>query len=378
MIDVKYFCEILINNGTDFFTGVPDSLLKQFCAYISDNLKEENHIIAANEGNAIGLACGFHLATGRIPLVYMQNSGIGNAVNPLLSLSDTEVYQIPILLLIGWRGEPDVKDEPQHIKQGKVTCQLMEAMNIPYTVMSKDSSELDNQLKNIYDHFKNNNSPFALIVKKDTFEEYKPVKNINVNEELFITREAAIEEIINSSLPDEYYFSTTGMASRELYEIRKKLNLSHSRDFLTVGSMGHASSIALGFALKKPELRVTCIDGDGALLMHMGSLAVNGNRKPCNFRHFVLNNGAHDSVGGQPTVGLLTDFVAIAKASGYEKTVSVKTIEELRLFLSQNDNKERRGPVLIEVRVCKGARSDLSRPKSTPLENKKLFMETLL
>ena len=373
MINPSFLYEKLFQKGTDFFSGVPDSLLKSFCAYITDHVKGENHIIAANEGAAIGLASGYHLATGKIPLVYMQNSGIGNAVNPLLSLADSEVYQIPIILLIGWRGEPNVKDEPQHIKQGKVTLLLLEAMGIPYTVMADNETELEKQIEFMYNHFSKNNSPYALVAKKDTFSSYK-LKNISdTKENLTLTREKAIEEILCHSKEEEIYISTTGMASRELYELREKLGQKHNRDFLTVGSMGHASQIALGIALQKPESSITCLDGDGAVLMHLGSLAIIGNRKPQNFRHIVLNNGAHDSVGGQPTVGLETNIVAIAKACGYETAFSVRTVEELRFALKES----KKYPTLIEVRICKGAREDLGRPKSSPIENKKAFMEII-
>ena len=378
MINPNYLYEKLIKAGTVFFTGVPDSLLKSFCAYLTDNVKEENHIIAANEGAAVGLACGFHLATGKIPLVYMQNSGIGNAVNPLLSLADSDVYQIPLILLIGWRGEPGVKDEPQHIKQGKVTCAMLDSIGIPYAIMSDNENDLYKQITAMYDHFSKNNSPYGLIVKKDTFANYKLQKNITANETYSLSRETAIQEILNNSRPDEIYVSTTGMASRELFELRDKMNHSHSLDFLTVGSMGHSSQIALGIALQKPQKHITCLDGDGALLMHTGSLAIIGNKKAKNFRHIILNNGAHDSVGGQPTVGLEIDIPALALSCGYEKTISVNSIDTLRSALHALKNEERQGSVLIEVRICKGARSDLGRPTSTPIENKKAFMEALL
>jgi len=378
MIDTKYFYEKLKKAGTNFFTGVPDSLLKSFCAFVTDNAKHEDHIIAANEGAAIALACGFHLATGKIPLVYMQNSGLGNAVNPLLSLADSEVYQIPLILLIGWRGEPGVKDEPQHIKQGKVTCSLLETMGISYFIMADNENELDMQFSSMSEHFTKNNSPFAIVVKKDIFSDYKLQNADNSSEELVLSREDAIEEILRSSNPDEIFISTTGMASRELYELREKMNQSHNNDFLTVGSMGHSSQIALGIALQKPGKNVTCLDGDGALLMHTGSLAIIADRKPDNFRHIVLNNGAHDSVGGQPTVGLKTNITAIALACGYKKVYSVKTAEGLRSSLKEIYSKNRQGPVLIEARICKGARADLGRPSSAPIENKNAFMETLL
>lgn len=373
MIEADYFYQSLIKNGTGFFSGVPDSLLKSFCAYLTDHAGEKNHIIAANEGGAVALAAGFHLATGKIPLVYMQNSGIGNAVNPLLSLTDSDVYGIPLILLIGWRGEPGVKDEPQHLKQGKVTCSILEAMGIPYAILADTQPELEKQLAACFAWFSGNSAPYALVVRKDLFAPYTLQKNEENEGEL--SREEAIEEILNNSGPEEIYFSTTGMTSRELYELREKQgrDRGHSRDFLTVGSMGHASQIALAAALGKPEIPVTCMDGDGAVLMHMGSLAIIGSLKPKNFRHILLNNGAHDSVGGQPTAGRKIDMPAIARSCGYAEAVSVSSRVALRSALGQRAS----GPVFIEVKVRKGSRKDLGRPKSTPAENKEALMEAL-
>jgi len=371
MINTEFFYNKLTERGTEFFTGVPDSLLKSFCAYITDNLREKDnsHIIAVNEGAAIGLAAGYHLATGKIPLVYMQNSGIGNAVNPLLSLADDDVYKIPMLLLVGWRGEPGVHDEPQHIKQGKVTCSLFESMGIPYLVLSDDEDNVKKQLDECYDQIKKNNTPFALIVKKDTFAPYS-LSIESGNEKQLMTRESAIEEILFASSQQEIFISTTGMVSRELFEIRKKFNMGHERDFLTVGSMGHASSLALAISLNKPKLSVTCIDGDGAVLMHLGSLAAIGERKPKSLRHIVLNNNAHDSVGGQPTIAGKIDLCGIARSCGYKQVYSVKTKEELRIALGEEEK-----PLFIEVLVCKGNRKDLGRPDKTPIENKNSFMK---
>ena len=376
MIDPGFLNGLLSINNVDFFTGVPDSLLKNFCAWVTGNIPEKNHIIAVNEGAAIAMASGYHLATGKIPLVYMQNSGIGNAVNPLLSLADEDVYKIPVILLVGWRGEPGVKDEPQHLKQGKVTCALFDAMKIPYLVLSDDEKEAKNQVEDALKCIKKDNTPYALIVKKDTFAPYTPEKNKNSDivsaKEDKMSREEAIEEIVRSSSPGEIFVSTTGMASRELYELRDKYQMDHEHDFLTVGSMGHASSLALILALQKPALTINCVDGDGAVLMHLGALPAIAVQKPANLRHFVLNNGAHDSVGGQPTIARKIDLPGIARSSGYANVYSVSTPEELRGAL-QNKN----GPVFIEVKVRKGNRKDLGRPKSSPQENKEAFMRIL-
>lgn len=373
MIKPELFYNELKANGTDFFTGVPDSLLKNFCAYTTDNTPENNHIIAANEGCATGLAAGYHFATGKIPLIYMQNSGMGNTVNPLLSLIDPDVYSVPAVLVIGWRGEPGVHDEPQHVKQGKVTLALLDAMQIPYLILTDDEKELKDQMKKCFDYVKTNNAPFAFVVKKGTFDSYKLKNDIPVVAQM--SREDAIEQIILSSDSKAAFISTTGMASRELFELRVKHNMSHESDFLTVGSMGHASQIALAIAMQKPNRNVYCLDGDGASIMQMGGMATVGTRKANNFTHIVLNNGAHDSVGGQPTVGLKINLCSIAKACGYEHVVSVSTADELKKVLQDSDTKNKLS--FIEVKIHKGARADLGRPTSTPQENKKALMEFL-
>lgn len=373
MIRPQFFYELLKENGTGFFTGVPDSLLKSFCAYLTDTAGSKNHIIAANEGCAVGLAAGYYFATGNVPLVYMQNSGLGNTVNPLLSLADREVYSVPMLLVIGWRGEPNVHDEPQHIKQGRVTCSLLDAMEIPYCILSDEEAEAKLQLEKAYSHIKASSSPYAVVVRKGIFDSYKLKTNEAVPAEM--SREEAIEKIVLNAPSNACFVSTTGMASRELYELRDKHGQGHAKDFLTVGSMGHASQIALGIALAKEDKTVFCIDGDGAALMHLGGLTAIGTQRPKNMVHIVLNNGAHDSVGGQPTVGRKINLCAVAQACGYDKVVPVKTLEELQSRLKGLCANS--GSVFIEVLVSKGARPDLGRPKSSPIENKKAFMEFL-
>ena len=373
MIRPSYFYDLLIKNGTDFFAGVPDSLLKNVCAYITDNAPAENHIISANEGSATGLATGYHLATGKIPMIYMQNSGEGNMVNPLMSIADPDVYSIPMLIVIGWRGEPGVHDEPQHVKQGKVTCDLLDAMKIPYEVLSDNEADLPVQFEKAYKYIKENNAQYAFVIRKGTFEDYKLQNNIPVEGKMF--REEAIEKIMLSADNKTVFVSTTGMISRELYELRDKYNMDHDRDFITVGGMGHASQIALAIAMQKKDRQVYCLDGDGASIMQMGGMATIGSRKPSNYVHFVLNNGAHDSVGGQPTVGRQIDFCEIAEGCGYENVVKVTTPEELDAVLGDVETKEKL--TFVEVFVTKGARKDLGRPKSTPVENKIALMKFL-
>ena len=368
MLSPQFFIESLMSEGLEFYTGVPDSLLKNICAYITDYNKK-GHVIAANEGGAIGLAAGYHIATGKTPVVYMQNSGIGNAINPLLSLVDKEVYDIPLLLLIGWRGEPGVKDEPQHIKQGKVTIPLLETMGIANCVMAENEMDFQVQLKNAMSYI-NNNEVYAFVIKKGTFDKYT-FQNKNDND-YELSREEAIQIVASFVEKDAVVVSTTGMISRELFEYREIASQTHQQDFLTVGSMGHASQIALGIALQEKNRKIYCFDGDGAVLMHTGSLAIVGSEKPNNFVHVLFNNGAHDSVGGQPTVALNIDVTSIAKASGYPKTYSVETKEELLQILKNGSNFEY--PVFIEIKVKKGNRDDLGRPTTTPIQNKEGLM----
>lgn len=371
MLSPKIFIESLAAKGIDFFAGVPDSLLKNVCAFISDTLDDRHNIIAANEGAAVGLAAGHYLATGHIPCVYMQNSGEGNAINPLASLTDKEVYGIPVLLVIGWRGEPGVHDEPQHVKQGKITLPLLDAMGIRHEILSQDETEFRSQLDGAVRHMSETGEAFAFIVRKNTFEPYT-LQRHEVND-YPLSREEAIQKVAASLSAKDVIVSTTGMISRELFEYRTAQGQGHERDFLTVGSMGHASQIALGIALEKTDRRVWCFDGDGAALMHLGSVAIIADKAPENFVHVIFNNGAHDSVGGQPTVGLKVNLAGIAKAAGYKDAVSVTTAEDLGSALKVL--KTMRGPVLLEVRVHRGNRKDLGRPTTTPIQNRDALME---
>lgn len=373
MLSPKFFIDTLGAYGISFFAGVPDSLLKNVCAYISDNLDKKHNIIAANEGGAVALAAGYHLATGKIGCVYMQNSGQGNTINPLASLTDKEVYNIPVLLVIGWRGRPRVYDEPQHVKQGHITLALLDTMGISYDILSKDEEEAAKQIAVAVSHMKATNEVYALVVEKDTFDAYT-LKNVRDNG-LTLSREEAVQTVAAALDKKDVIVSTTGMISRELFEYRTANGQGHERDFLTVGSMGHASQIALGIALEQPERRVWCFDGDGAAIMHLGGMAIVAEEAPANYIHVIFNNGAHDSVGGQPTVGLDIDLCAIAKAVGYKETFSTDSKEELIGILGKV--KGLQGPVLIQVCVKKGNRKDLGRPTTTPVQNKEAFMAYL-
>jgi len=367
------FLNHLISHNVDFFTGVPDSLLKQFCLCIDDNVDQNQHIIAANEGNAVALASGYYLASGKIPLVYMQNSGLGNAINPLLSLCDTNVYSIPMLLLIGWRGEPGVKDEPQHIKQGEIQQELLNTLDIPYIIISNDSKELKDQIDKIINKAITDNRPVAIIIKKGTFDNYRSmVARENIGS---ISREESLEIILKNLPKDSIVVSTTGKTSREIFEIRNRLNQSHDHDFLTVGSMGHCSSIALGIALAQPEKNIICIDGDGSLIMHMGSLSTISKLKPKNYYHILINNQVHESVGGQETSAKYINFLKLVEANGYHTSLFVDSKKEL--IRKMNDLIELDGPSFLEILVQPGSRDNLGRPDVEPSDNKVSFMKSL-
>lgn len=370
MIKPQNFYDSLSQNGVDFYTGVPDSLLKDICSYISDNAPNEKHIISANEGGAIALAMGNYLASNKIPLVYMQNSGFGNTINPLLSLADPKVYSIPMLLLIGWRGEPGLKDEPQHVKQGEISETLLKTLDIPYVVISKETSDFNKVVSDAISQAKVNNTPFAILIRKGTFEPYSLISKLKTNFDL--NREEAIIKSTELLSDTDIIVATTGKTSRELFEYRAKKNQGHYRDFLTVGGMGHANQIALGIALAKPNKTVYCFDGDGAALMHTGSLGIVGDLKLKNFKHIIFNNGAHDSVGGQPTIGFDIEFGNIAKAFNYAKVFRIeKLVNFEEVFM---DFKNQSGPCLLEIVVNKGARKELGRPTVSPKENKLDFM----
>lgn len=373
MVSVDKFYDTLQAVGVDMFTGVPDSLLKDFCAYVTDNSDMTHNIIAANEGAAIGIAAGHYLATRNVPLVYMQNSGIGNAVNPLMSLADEKVYSIPMLLVIGWRGEPGVHDEPQHVKQGEVTLPLLDAMQVPYIVLPDEDSAAMAAVQMAVNECKKFSKPYAIVIRKGTFGKYK-LKKEAVND-YPLSREEALKLLVGSIDRDSVIVSTTGKLSRELFELREVLGQGHGHDFLTVGSMGHSSSIALGVALERSNRKIFCFDGDGAFIMHMGAITNIGMLAPKNFIHVVFNNGAHESVGGQPTLGFGIDMCAVAKSCGYRDAFTVSTEDE---FKSLSDKiGSLKGPVLIELRVRIASRDNLGRPTTTPIENKEDFMADL-
>ena len=373
--------EILVNflkkQNISFFSGVPDSLLKDFCAYVDDHFPPNNHIIAANEGSAIGLAIGHHLSSGKVPLVYLQNSGLGNTVNPLISLASEEVYSIPILLVIGWRGEPGIKDEPQHKHQGRITPALLDVMDIPYVIIdsSMDQNEVLNLIGTKIKNCQISNKPVCILVRKGTFEKYKKKISEPNNSQCELEREEAVQIVTKICEPNAVIVCTTGMLSRELFEYRANNKLGHGRDFLCVGGMGHASQIATGIAIDQPNRPVYCFDGDGAALMHMGSMAITGTKNLSNLIHIVFNNGCHESVGGQPTVAQKFELSKVASSLGYEFSATVSNKENLKKIIIQSQlNKS---SSFIEILVRSGHRSDIGRPTTTPVQNKISLMETL-
>ena len=371
MIDPMDLLAICEKHGFGYFVGVPDSVLKDFCACISDQISEDRHVIAANEGTAIGMAAGWYLGSADPALVYMQNSGIGNSINPLVSLTDPEVYGIPMLLLIGWRGLPGSKDEPQHAKQGRITTSLLEALEIPFYILNRSVEDVNALVAEACESMFERMAPVAILVEPGTFRISVPTDD--KAGALPLHREAAIKIILDHLRPTDLIVSTTGRISRELYEYRKSSDCANCGDFMTVGSMGHASSIALGLSSALPDRRVVCLDGDGSLIMHMGSMAIIGQKSSGSLIHIVLNNGSHESVGGQPTVGFKINMVGLAESCGYRRAVSVCDADELVQALD-NTHTDTEAPIFIEVKVNKKTRDDLGRPKESPIENRNRFM----
>ena len=370
-MQARQFIDIL---GADFYTGVPDSQLKALCSCLLRRygVDPKHHVIAANEGNCAALAAGYHLATGKVPVVYMQNSGEGNIVNPVASLLHDDVYGIPMIFVIGWRGEPGVKDEPQHVYQGRITCQLLKDLGIDYTIVSPETTvEEAEQAMEGFRALLAQGRDVAFVIRKDALTDSGKVENRNRRT---LIREDVIRTIAACSEGDPIV-STTGKASRELFEIREQRGEGHENDFLTVGSMGHASSIALGIASQKEQTTVWCIDGDGAALMHMGALAVIGACRPDNLVHIVIDNEAHETVGGMPTVSPAIQLAGIARDCGYAYTAEIDTMEALVSELKAA--RDRKQLTFLQVHCALGSRKDLGRPTTTPKQNKAAFMKRL-
>lgn len=370
--------DVLFNSlhkiGIDFFTGVPDSLLNDFCLYLTQNIPDTQHVMAANEGNAIAIAAGNYMATGNIPLVYMQNSGIGNATNPLLSLTHPCVYSIPMVLVIGWRGDPSIKDHAQHKKQGELTTVLMKDMDIPYEIL-EDENKVICQFKWAAKKAKEISSPVALIVKKGILAQKE--KHQEYPESQLMSREEVISAVIDVLGANAVYLGSTGRTTRELNEQLKIHGVGEGHEFQNVGSMGHVSSVGLGIALAKPNKPVVIFDGDAAAVMHMGALATNCRYKAGNMVHIVLNNGVNESVGGQPSAGYVVNLTAIAAACGYRSPGhEIENIEDLQQIVRENiDNKM---PLFVDVHVRQGIRNDMPKLSIDHKAQKKALMDSLL
>lgn len=356
MITPEKFLQTLQSEGVEFFTGVPDSYLNGICNCLLENLPEDKHVIAANEGNAVGIACGYYFSTNTVPLVYMQNSGLGNTLNPIISLADKYVYSVPMILLIGWRGEPGTGDHPQHQTQGEVTPKILELLDIPYVIAEDDDAKLEEQTRWAVREARTGRKPVAIIGRKGVFA---GVKKANKTDAKYpMSREEAIEVVLDTLGRDTIYIATTGRATREIYFLRERRGEGHEHDFLNVGSMGHASSVALGIALSDKNRKVVCLDGDSAALMHMGAFTMASKTDVPNMIHIVLNNGAHESVGGQPSAGQFVDFTEIARGSGYQTVDgAVSSSEEFRQALRQLEATDKAG--FIDVRIHKGLKGEL-------------------
>lgn len=372
MIDPAEFLRALRSHDVAFFSGVPDSLMQDFCTCVADQTPADEHLVAANEGGAVAAAIGYHLATGRTPLVYMQNSGLPNALNPLLSLADPQVYAIPMLLLIGWRGEPGVPDEPQHRKLGAVTLSLLQSADVGFTIL--DETTTDPKLTISRALQRTSGGPYALVVRKGTFSRYRSRGAATATGSL--RRDHAVSLIIDSLGASDLIVATTGLTGREVHAYRERRVQSHASDFLVIGGMGHASQIAHTLAQHRSDRYVYCLDGDGALLMHMGALAVIGATRPSNLRHIVLNNGMHESVGGQATVARNIDLLALARSVGYATAIRVAAPNQLLPALE--DVRRSSGPALLEVQIMPGRDGDLGRPESDPVHRKTLWLSALL
>ena len=351
MLDQQKVFDVLFQHGVSYFAGVPDSYLNGFCNYALRHFPDKT-VIAANEGNAVGIAAGYYFATKEIPLVYMQNSGEGNAVNPLASLVDKDVYAVPMLLLIGWRGQGNTEpNHPQHKLQGEITPRLLELLHIPYSILIDSDSDFENVIESAVRYSKENRAPYGLIVPKGVMAD--PYKPNNVDSTYPMSREEAIEIILDHMPKNTIYSATTGRATRELFFLREKRREDKNNDFLNVGSMGHASSVALGIALAKPERPVVALDGDSAAIMHMGAMTMMATVPAPNFIHIILNNGSHESVGGQPSAGHRIEFTSIAEACGY-KTIGRPVESREDLVYALNTLCECGQAAFIDCRIHKG------------------------
>ena len=354
MIKVESLVKILKRNKSTFFTGVPDSVLKEL-SYTLQNKDKKEHIIATNEGTAVSIGIGHYLSTKEVPCVYMQNSGLSNALNPLLSIAHEKVYAIPLILIIGWRGSPRIKDEPQHNVKGKITESILKLLNIKYTILRSinDLDKFEKQIK----FSKKKNSIVACLIEQGTLEKIDRIKKnsdfYKLNKELFL------KTLLQSLDKNTKVISSTGYNSRELMHIRSKYKIIKTKDFYMVGGMGHTSSVALGYSLTSKK-KIICIDGDGSFLMHLGAIKTAGTFANKNFKYILLNNNSHDSVGGQNTYANNINFEKLSKSLGFKKFYSIKNDKNLKktikTFLSDDTLS------FLEVKVSNSKIKNLPRP----------------
>ena len=372
-MDTFEFYNYLLSHKITFFTGVPDSLLKEFNNVIQKNTEPQNHHITANEGSAIALATGYNLATKNIPLVYLQNSGFGNMINPLMSLASDKVYSIPMLIIVGWRGEPGIKDEPQHLSQGECMVDLINSLKIPFNILSNNIDDSKKIIDSTIESIKLTSKPHIILVKKNTFQKYS--NKIDIINNYPIYRKEAIEHVVNFFNKD-IILSTTGKISRELLETINEKKLSQDNIFLNVGAMGHVSMISLGIAMNTKK-RVICLDGDGSVLMHMGNLTNIGTSNCSNLIHIVLNNGMHESVGIQPTKGFDINISEIARKCGYSDPIIIDKEDQISNIFNYISSNKLVGPILVEIRINNKVNysHELARPKDLPIERKNNFIE---
>ena len=365
MIEVNSLVSLLKKNNCDFFTGVPDSVLKELSIKLQ-NKNKKKHIIATNEGSAVSLGIGHYLSTKRVPCIYMQNSGLSNALNPLISIAHKRVYSIPLILVIGWRGSPRIKDEPQHNIKGEITENILKLLNIKYTILrsNNDLNKFDKQIKLA----KKKSSIVACLIEQGTLTKNKKTNKkkdfYNLDKEIFL------KTLLLTLKKNTKIISSTGFNSREIMYLRKKFKITNGRDFYMVGGMGHTSSVALGYSLSNKK-NVICIDGDGSLLMHLGSIKTAGTFANKNFKYILLNNNSHDSVGNQSTYANNVNFEKLSKSLGFKKFYSIKNKinlkKKIKTFLSEKELS------FLEIKISNSKIKKLPRPTDL-LKIKKIFM----
>ncbi len=379
-IAAAHFVDQLAALGVRFVAGVPDTILCELAGRLGAPDSPLRHLVACNEGAAVAAAIGHHLASGAVAAVYLQNSGLGHAANPLASLAAPEVCSIPLLLLVGWRGEladdgTQLADEPQHRLQGRLTPAQLDLLGIAHETLGPADSDPAAALRRLLRLALRRQRPVALLLRRGTFA---PAPAGSVGPPLAagapqMSREQAIEACLRALPAGAATVATTGMASRELFDLRRRRGEPHDLDFLVVGAMGHASHVALGLCCADPGRPVLCLDGDGAALMHLGALASCAGAR--GLLHVVLNNGAHESVGCQPTSAPALRLAALARACGYARVATVRSAASLEAAV--RDFLEGGQSGFIEA-VCRvGHRADLGRPALAPREAARQFMRAL-